>query len=209
MAWPTPITEARPVRPGRCACRTRGSGSVSRGLAGRGHRRRNGDAGETGMRTYSGRVPGNCLSPRCRETRSRIRELTTWGQSGGAAGPDVRPGLRSLRSHAGAGAIGGRLPGAGHPPAQGPSFAPQAGARAARRIAHRAPSVACPRAASPRAPRLRRFERKPFAHAPPDHAPAPEPPGKHGRISGLPSAPPQDNMNRRANPDSSRTRGVT
>ena len=62
-----------------------------------------------------------------------IPELTASGQSGGAAAPRVRPGLRSLRSPAAAGATGGPLQGAGPQGRGGPSFPPQAGARASPR----------------------------------------------------------------------------
>ena len=77
--------------------------------------------------------------------------------SGGAAAPHVRPGLRSLRSPAAAGATDRPLPGGASGAGEGSPLAPQAGARACDAgTPNRLRRVPLRRAG--RAPRLRRFQ---------------------------------------------------
>jgi hypothetical protein len=89
----------------------------------------------------------------------RAASAGEWGQSGGAAAPRVRPGLRSLRSPAAAGRAGGHSASC----RTRPWFAPQAGARASRRC--RAGARAS-RAPAPRRPGPRGFA---AVNLPPPH----------------------------------------
>ena len=81
--------------------------------------------------------------------------ITVSVQSGGAAAPHLRPGFRSLRSPAAAGAIEGPTEGArANGPGAGPVTPSASGARAEWRRDERVATVAYPGAAYSRAPRL-------------------------------------------------------